>query len=65
MALFHLKHLGCDFSKAVNKNKFHLHEHTIVWISHGPLDPTCTHIFPVKPVHLSQKPLLAVRVGGQ
>lgn len=65
VALFHLINLGCDVNKAVNKNKFHLHEHTIVRISHGPLDPTCTHIFLVKPVHLSQKPLLAVGVGGQ
>lgn len=68
MALFHLINLGCDVSKAVNKIKFHLHKHTIVWISHGPLDPldpTRTHIFLVKPVHLSQKPLLAVGVGGQ
>lgn len=65
MALFHLVNLECDFSEAVNKTKFHLDEHTIVWISHEPLDPTCTHVFLGEMVHLSQKLLLAVGVGGQ
>lgn len=65
MVLFHLVNLECDFGKAVHKNKFYLDEHTIVWILHGPLDPTATHIFLGKMVHLSQKLLLAVGVGGQ
>ena len=63
----HLINLERGFSKAVTKISFTSTntKSIVVWISHGPLDPACTHIFLFEMVHLSQQLLLAVRVRGQ
>lgn len=62
MALFHLINLKCDVSKLL-KNTFT--KSAALWMLHGRLGPTCTHVPLLVKVHLFQKPLLAVGVGGQ
>lgn len=64
MALFHLTNLEYDLSKAVTKKWFRFYEHKNQ-LCCGFHKDHCTHMFLIKTVHLSQKLLLAVRVGGQ
>lgn len=62
MTVFYLTNFECDFGKLLIRSST---ESTVVQMPVDAHGPRCTHMLLHEEVHLFQKPLLAVRVGGQ